>query len=365
MSGPEYPPPGASGEEQVPPPPGWQASPLPQPQQHWQQPPWQPGGPPGLPPGMLGATHRPGAIPLRPLQLGDIYDAAFRIIRYNPRATVGSAVLVTAVAMLIPVLATAALAWTVDLSVSSDADLSDAGVIGALGSQALGLLLQSIGLILVTGMIAHVTMAAAAGRKLTLGEAWAATRGKRARLFGLVLLLAVMLVLLIALFVLVWLAAGSLLSGVAQVLFVIASIPAFAAAMWWFWIRIYYLPVPALMLEDVGIFGAIERGHALTGRSFWRIFGIALLTTLITAIAGAMLTVPIGLATGVVAGSGAGSSELDAIWTSLVGAVTAVVQSAFVAPFTAAVTTLQYVDQRIRKEAFDVELMTRAGVPGS
>ena len=312
---------------------------------------------------MLGATHKPGAIPLRPLQLGDIYDAAFRIIRYNPRATVGSAVLVTAVAMLIPVLATAALAWTVDMSVGSDADLDDAGVIGALGSQALGLLLQSIGLILVTGMIAHVTMAAAVGRKLTLGEAWAATRGKRARLFGLVLLLAVMLVLLIALFVLVWLAAGSLLSGVLQVLFVIASIPAFAAAMWWFWIRIYYLPVPALMLEDVGIFGAIERGHALTSRSFWRVFGIAILTTMVTAIASVMLTVPLGLGLGAVAGSG-GGSELDAIWASLVGAITAVVQSAFVAPFTAAVTSLQYVDQRIRKEAFDVELMTRAGVPG-
>lgn len=313
---------------------------------------------------MLGATHKPGAIPLRPLQLGDIYDAAFRIIRHNPRATVGSAVLVTAVAMLIPVLATAALAWTVDMSVGSDAGLDDTGVIAALGSQALGLLLQSIGLILVTGMIAHVTMAAAVGRKLTLGEAWAATRGKRARLFGLVLLLAVMLVLLIALFVLVWLAAGSLLSGVLQVLFVIASIPAFAAAMWWFWIRIYYLPVPALMLEDVGIFGAIERGHALTSRSFWRVFGIAILTTLVTAIASVMLTVPLGLGLGAVTGSGGGSSELDAIWTSLVTAITAVVQSAFVAPFTAAVTSLQYVDQRIRKEAFDVELMTRAGVPG-
>ena len=146
-------------------------------------------------------------------------------------------------------------------------------------------------------------------------------------------------------------------------LFVIASIPAFAAAMWWFWIRIYYLPVPALMLEDVGIFGAIERGHALTSRSFWRVFGIAILTTLVTAIASAMLTVPLGLGLGAVTGGG-GSSELDAIWASLVGAITAVVQSAFVAPFTAAVTSLQYVDQRIRKEAFDVELMTRAGVPG-
>ena len=47
---------------------------------------------------MLGAAHKPGAMPLRPLGLGDIYDAAFRIIRFNPKATVGSAVLVAAVA---------------------------------------------------------------------------------------------------------------------------------------------------------------------------------------------------------------------------------------------------------------------------
>jgi hypothetical protein len=33
---------------------------------------------------MLGAAHKPGAMPLRPLTLGDMYDAAFRIIRFNP-----------------------------------------------------------------------------------------------------------------------------------------------------------------------------------------------------------------------------------------------------------------------------------------
>ena len=33
-----------------------------------------------------------------------MYDAAFRIIRFNPKATVGSAVLVAAVAMAIPVI---------------------------------------------------------------------------------------------------------------------------------------------------------------------------------------------------------------------------------------------------------------------
>ena len=48
--------------------------------------------------------------------------------------------------------------------------------------------------------------------------------------------------------------------------------------MIWFWVRVYLLPVPVLMLEDVGVFGAIRRAFRLTRRQFWRTFGIALLT---------------------------------------------------------------------------------------
>ena len=314
----------------------------------------------------MGAAHKPGAIALRPLQLGDIYDAAFRIIRFNPQATVGSAVLVTAVAMLIPVVVTAVLTWSVNLSLDPGSDgftgEEAAGLVGALGSWVLGSLLQSLGLILVTGMVAHVTMAAAVGRKLTLGEAWAATAGKRLKLVGLVLLLGLMLVLLVALFVLTWVAVVMVLdSGAAIALFFLVSVPAFAAALWWFWIRIYYLPVPALMLEQVGVFGAIERGHALTRKAFWRVFGIALLTAIVAAIAGSILGVPVTLVMEALL-SGGLDSQYAALSFSLVNAVSSVVQAAFVAPFTAAVTSLQYVDQRIRKEAFDVELMTRAGI---
>ena len=315
---------------------------------------------------MLGAAHKPGAIALRPLQLGDMYDAAFRIIRFNPKATVGSAVLVTAVAMLIPVVVTAVLTWSVNLSLDPGSDgftgAEAAGLVGALGSLLLGTVLQSLGLILVTGMVAHVTMAAAVGKKLTLGEAWAATAGKRLKLVGLVLLLGLMLVLLIALFVLTWVAGVVALdSGAAIALFLLVSIPAFLLALWWFWIRIYYLPVPALMLEDVGVFGAIERGHALTRKVFWRVFGIALLTAIITSIAGSMLGVPVTMVMDALL-SGGLDSQYAALSLTLVNAVSSVVQAAFVAPFTAAVTSLQYVDQRIRKEAFDVELMTRAGI---
>ena len=62
-------------------------------------------------------------------------------------------------------------------------------------------------------MIAHVTMAAAVGKKLSLGEAWAATAGKRWRLIGLVALLGLLLVLIIALYVLLWVAVVSALDA--------------------------------------------------------------------------------------------------------------------------------------------------------
>ena len=45
-----------------------------------------------------------------------------------------------------------------------------------------------------------------------------------------------------------------------------------------------------------------------------------------------------------------------------VQALASVLSSAFTAPFTSAVTCLQYVDQRIRKEAYDMELLAQAGV---
>src|SRR5918912_1082672 len=168
-----------TGAPPQPPPPGWQPPPPPPPSytgQHvppgWQPPPQQQYQQPFVPaPGMLGAAHKPGAMPLRPLGLGDMYDAAFRIIRFNPKATVGSAVLVAAVAMAIPVIVTAVLTATVSIGLDESGNPEEGtavGVIGSLGSLGLGSVLGAFGTILVTGMIAQVTAAAAIGRRLTL-----------------------------------------------------------------------------------------------------------------------------------------------------------------------------------------------------
>ena len=316
---------------------------------------------------MLGAAHKPGAMPLRPLSLGDIYDAAFRIIRFNPKATVGSAVLVAVVVMAIPVLLTAVLTWTVGTaldetgSFNNSGDTSEqVGAIGSLASLALGALLLQVGLIFVTGMIAHVTSAAAIGRRLSLSEAWAATRGKRWRLLGLTLVINLMWLSMIAAYVVVWvLLAVSVDEALPLVLFGLVSAPLFIIAMAFFWIRVYYLPAPVLMLENVGIFGALGRGFRLTRRQFWRTFGIALLTILIASIAGYMLAFPVSLAGQIFT---IATPEYATLGLVITQAVSTVISSAFVAPFSAAVASLQYLDQRMRKEAFDVELMTRAGI---
>ena len=316
---------------------------------------------------MLGAAHKPGAMPLRPLTLGDMYDAAFRIIRFNPKATVGSAVLVAALAMAIPVAITAGLFLAVGATLddSGAPDGSSVGLVGYLGSIGLGAVLSTFGTILVTGMISHVAGAAAVGRRLTLGEAWAATHGKRWRLIGLALLLGLAFVLLTGVYVLLWVAvvvaAGD--NPVPIVIWAVLSAPAFLCVLVWFWIRVYYLPVPALMLEPVGVFGAIGRGYALTRRQFWRTFGIGLLTVIVVGVAAQVVGVPIGiLAQVVIALTGV---KYTLVILSVTQALTQVVSAAFVTPFTSSVTSLQYLDQRMRKEAYDVELMQQAGITAS
>ncbi len=320
--------------------------------------------PPPMPSGMLGAAHKPGAIPLRPLGLGDMYDGAFRVIRFNPRATVGSAVLVAAISMSLPVLLTAVLTFAVDLTSDGSSDLSTGealAVLGTSGSLLIGTLLQGIGLLLVTGMVAHVVAAAAVGRRLSLGEAWAATRGSRWRLVGLALLLGLMAFGMLAVYVALWVVVVLVAPTVVIVLFGLVTVPAFIALLLWWWVRVYYLPVPALMIERTGVLAAIGRGFRLTRHQFWRTLGIGLLTGLITGVAGGFLSLPFSIVSQVLAVAVPDSQYL-ALATVALTALGSVVQTAFVTPFSAAVSSLQYLDQRMRKEAYDVELMAQAGI---
>ena len=158
----------------------------------------------------------------------------------------------------------------------------------AFGSLVVGSQLQSIGLLFVSGMIAHVTSAAAVGRKLTMSEAWAATRGKRWRLLGMAVLLGLVIVVASALVV------GILLVGIFAfdaplgdtVLVGVVLGLLLAVGYAWFWVRVRALAVPTLMLEPVGIIGALRRAVRLTQQQFWRLFGILLLMAVVVALRG-------------------------------------------------------------------------------
>jgi hypothetical protein len=387
VSGHQPPPPGSPPPGSPPPggqpPPGWQqgtwGSPQPTPTD-WRQGAWptQPQQAPGYPtyPGYAGypgqqampAAHKPWAIPLRPLVLNDFFDGAFRIIRYNPRATIGAAVLVSAVAMTIPVAAGLISGSTGGLQPDPDTgSLSDSQVLSllvGLGGLLVGAQLQSIGLLFVSGMIAHVSSAAAVGRKLTMTEAWAATRGKRWRLLGMAFMLGLAVVLAIAV------AAGVLAIGIvafdaplgATVLVGLLLAAVLTCLLLWFWVRVRALAVPALMLEPVGIFGAVGRAVRLTRHQFWRLLGLLLLVTLVTAVAGGILRLPFSI-TGEVFLTSSEDSSYGLLVYLVMTAIGSVVSAAVLQPFSSAVSALLYVDQRIRKEAYDVELLSRAGVP--
>jgi hypothetical protein len=298
--------------------------------------------------------------------LGDIFDGAFRIIRYNPQATVGAAVLVSAVAMVIPVVTGLVTGSTGGMGFGADTDgLTHAqvtGLVATLGSFLVGTQLQSIGLLFVSGMIAHVTSAATVGRKLTMGEAWAATHGKRWRLFGMAVLLGLVIVvatvLVVAILLVGILVFDAPLGDTVLVGVVLGLL--FVVGYAWFWVRVRALAVPTLMLEPVGIFGALRRAVRLTQQQFWRLFGILLLMAIVVGIAGNILQAPFTIVGNLfLVGSSDGYGLVIYLVLTAVGIV---LSSAVLQPFQAAVNALLYVDQRIRKEAYDVELLGRAGI---
>jgi hypothetical protein len=319
------------------------------------------GVPPGYGPPWGAPVHKPGVVALRPLTLGDLFDGAFRTIRRNPQAMVGLAAAVITAFLVLPALVTLALAAAGDLSFDLAGETSDGGLSTTLGSGAvtvmsnLGSVFGFLATVVLNGMLVHVVAEAVLGRRTGIGAAWAATRGRLLRLLGLTLLNLLVVVLLLA----VPAALGVLVgvgAGVGPGLAV--GVPLFLAAVVLLVlveIRFFQLAAPALVLERLGVLASLRRAGALSRHQFWRLLGIAVLTTLVVGVVGQVIAIPLallGVAGGaVLPGTGGAVALVFSSYLSqiVVGAVTT--------PFTSAVVALLYVDQRIRKEGLDVQLI--------
>jgi hypothetical protein len=126
------------------------------------------------------------------------------------------------------------------------------------------------------------------------------------------------------------------------------------------------LAVPAKVLENKGIFDSMSRSMDLTAGSRGRIFVIWLLFLVLSVAMSWLVQWPIVSAAGV--GSRNAMLRSAAIWQVLSQAA-GFVSSCLVGPLVAIAMPLVYYDQRVRKEAFDLQLMMTAldspSAPGS
>ncbi|MEU8724219.1 hypothetical protein [Streptomyces antimycoticus] len=318
---------------------------------------------------------RPGVIPLRPLAVSEILDGAVAIMRAHWRTVLGISLIVSIVTQGLITAATGL--WFNDARGNEsnvlddpDATVSQAmrSVGAALGDSGVTLLLGVLGTIVTTALLTVVTARAVLGRSASTKEAWSGARPHLLQLCGLLLLIPIIAVGVIA----AGMTPGLLLAfaGVHSEGAALASLGGFAAAgvAAWLWVRFSLAP-PALMLEKQGIIKALRRSFKLVRGAWGRVFGIQLLAVVMVFIVGAIVEIPTSLIAMVIGGDNAmdwlSGESVSVSWTFLVVVgVGGVLSSTITFPISAGVTALLYMDQRIRREALDLELARAAGMPG-
>lgn len=319
---------------------------------------------PTTPGGSAGFNAKPGIIAFRPLSVGDILDGSFKAFRRNQGSLLALSLLLNVLAAVpaAAVVAAQANGW---LSIPADVfgmendDVLSGTVLPLL---ALALTMGFVSMLLPV-FVAYAIGEATLGRRTSLASIWAATKSRVLPAIGLQLLVALVMVIAIACFVLLVVATSSNGSSAGSGALVgLVAVVVLFPALTWFTIKVQFATA-ALVLERLGVRAALLRSFALTRGRWWRTFGILLLAGIVAGIAGQVIQVPIGLVGGVVVAV-LGSSFTGAVWVlAVLQLITSVASNTLVTPFLAGVTSLQYVDARIRSEGFDQALL-RAANPG-
>ena len=115
------------------------------------------------------------------------------------------------------------------------------------------------------------------------------------------------------------------------------------------------------MLEGRGVCSAFARSWRLTsGMPFWRIFGIRLLTSLIVGFAAQLITFPLTLVGVAVVVRGRATRATSSCGRPSSAGSPRLISGAITTPFSAGVDALMAIDQRIRREGLDVQLIHAA-----
>lgn len=315
---------------------------------------------------------KPGVIPLRPLGVGEILDGAVSTMRTYWRTVLGISLTVAIFTEVIVVLLQGLVLDDTGSEALNDPDATLSELGDALAETTINsgvvFLISLIGTVLATALLTTVTSRAVLGRPVTTGEAWRDARPQVLKLFGLILLLLLIVAGLVTAGMTPGLLVTATAGGEAGVALTALGFLAGGVVAVWLMVR-FSLASPALMLEKQGIKKAMGRSVKLVRGSWWRVFGIQLLATVIANVVASIIVIPFAFLAATLGGDGVGGfldGTGDLGWTFLVvSGIGSVIGSMITFPITAGVTVLLYIDQRIRREALDLELARAAGTQGS
>ncbi len=266
----------------------------------------------------MGRVSAPVPLRLRPLEIGDVLDETFRMYRRHFALFAGISVIFS-----IPLAALSGYGYfalfnfaATQATSSNPGDVNN--LLASLSPLAAGVLVNVAVLPLLYGGVSYAVCQSAIGNPVTL---WGALRGAFRRYFQ-VLLYYVLLGLMVV---------------------------AFCLFPLWIWISVNWIVVlPAMFVENTGLFAAMGRSWRLVQGRWWRTFFILLLVFVLNYVVSLALGAFLYL----------GQVLLTILLSPYValaiyeGAV--VLVSALVNPVLLIAIVLIYFDLRIRKEALDL-----------
>lgn len=306
----------------------------------------------------------PGAlsVPFRPLSVSEMLDGAIAGIRRRPRTSLGLSVAISTVIQV-----TSSVAAYFFIGDEAREEITPDVLLESLGAQltltVLGLVLSAYGILLLAGLLSPILGRGLVGMPIAPKQAWRDARPRFGRLvttsaavmgisMGALVLPVVPFLLLIAA------DANPGLSAAAAVV----GFPVGIGLMVWLYI-LFVLAVPVVVLERETVAGALRRAVTLSKGRWFRTCGTLLAALLITVFMGFFaLRIPFLFVQLVFFGDSSGAdSTMAALAVDTLGRI---VSWSVVLPFDAGVIALLYMDRRMRREGFDLELRVR-GLPGT
>lgn len=295
--------------------------------------------------------------PLRPLGVGETFDAAMRTIRFNPAALIGVPMLIWLVGLVVD----SAASYLLNESPAATTTPEMAQVLDgtSMWSILIGLFIGAALVALMTGASTRATIKGALGRKVSFSEAAAdAGRGAgktvlHALIFQVLATVVVTTVVGLLLFATVINALSRVNSSnpnevataIGAILGVFALVLLLFIALYPLYARLFVI-YPVMVVERKGVFAAMARSWKLTRGStgYLCLLGLGIIGIVIA------VAMVFGLISMILTAAFAPDSA-SPLTGAIVGFISSAILSAFFVPFFLSIQAVLYINMRIIREA--------------